>query len=200
MYKDEFRRQEKLKNLREEKSKEEDERIRSEAPFKPTFYSKSTKKRDYSTGRNIQCDFQERQEYWQKKVELKDQRCKDQINKEDRGLYTFNPDLKKAKLKDDEKSIVKIVDQSNQYVNRRLKCIKQQKENDEYYNKRMVINPNFKPHVTKQDDTKLSSAGSHEFMERLKRSKNCHTPDILNKARHDLKTNYFFRESYEMAD
>jgi len=194
MYKDEFRRQEKLKNLREDFSKADEEKLKSQTPFKPTSYTSNYKSRGGSKG----VEFNERQSNWQKKVELKDQKTKEVLFKKNNAENTFNPNLQKKKLKDDEKNIVKIVDQSNLYVNRRQKCIKKQKEDEEYFNKRMVVNPNFKLHVTKPADVKISSSGSYEFMERLKRSKHCHTPDILNKARNDLKTNYFFnKESYD---
>jgi len=200
LYKDEFRRQEKLKNIRDEKTKLEDEKFKKDTPFKPIFKSKSTKK-DHNhkekTPQEIEIEFQERQSSWQKKVELKDKKHKDSLNEREKIQNTFNPNLYKKKLKDDDINIRKIMNDSNKYVNRRQKSLNKQQEDFEYYNKRFIVNPNFKCHITKLMEPKINSAGSYEFKERLKRSKNCHTPDNLNKTRNDLKTNYFFRENDE---
>ena len=85
-------------------------------------------------------DIYRKQYDWKRKLENKNMKKREDINKEEIKHCTFKPEISHLNIENDEKFILKNLQQMNDYVIKRRNIIKKQKEYEEYKNKRLGNN------------------------------------------------------------
>ena len=85
-------------------------------------------------------DIYRKQYDWKRKLENKNMKKREDINKEEIKHCTFKPEISHLNIENDEKFILKNLQQMNDYVIKRRDIIQKQKEYEEYKNKRLGNN------------------------------------------------------------
>ena len=128
-----------------ERAHKEQKRIEEEKykqySFKPKIIKKSLPINDNITkstskGNNVS-EMYKKQFEWMKKIENENVRKRKKIEHINYQNCTFKPEISHLNIPNDEKFIMKNLDQMNEYVNKRRDIIKKKKEFEEYKNRRL---------------------------------------------------------------
>ena len=124
---------------KEQKRKEEEKY--KQYSFKPKIIKNSLSINDNITkstskGNNVS-EMYKKQFEWMKKIENENDRKRKKIEHINYQNCTFKPEISHLNIQNDEKFIMKNLDQMNEYVNKRRDVIKKKKEFEEYRNKRL---------------------------------------------------------------
>ncbi len=137
-------------------------------------------------------DIYKRQTEWKKKLENETMKKREKIENQKNKDFTFKPEISHLNIQNDEKFIMRNIQQMNDYVNKRREAIQRQKELEDYKNKRLGIssNNNYNPSAPKGF---VVGSGTRNPTRRKSHSK---SPDRksndINPIRDQLGTYQFF--------
>ena len=185
---------------KEQKQKENEEyknytfkpKITKNSPLLDNSVVKTTKSR---TSNNSSEEIYKKQFEWKKKVENENIKKKEKIENIKNKEYTFKPEISHLNIQNDEKFIMRNINQMNDYVNKRREILQKKKEYEDYKNKRLGLNSNFtiKPTIPREFTLKTQSR-SHSRSKSNSKTKKRENNIIVNQKREELKTFEYFND------
>ncbi len=126
--------------------------INKNSPLIEKNITKKNSSVDNNNNNNKKQDIYTKQCEWKKKLQNENKRKKEIYEKNNFKDCTFKPNISQLNIQNDEKFIMKNLQQMNDYVNKRRENIKKQKEYEEYKNKRLgqISNHSLKPTIPKE--------------------------------------------------
>ena len=187
----------KLKENEEYKNYSFKPKITKNSPLLDNSVVKTTPKSRTSnnTSGNINEEIYKKQFEWKKKVENENIKKKEKIENIKQKEYTFKPEISHLNIQNDEKFIMRNIDQMNDYVNKRREILQKKKEYEDYKNKRLGLNRNFqiKPTIPKEFEFKTQNRSHSRSKSNSK--KNFRENNItVNQKREELKTFGYFND------
>ena len=184
---------------KEQKQKENEEyknytfkpKITKKSPLLDNSVVKTTQKS--RTSNNSSEELYKKQFEWKKKVENENIKKKEKIENIKNKEYTFKPEISHLNIQNDEKFIIRNINQMNDYVNKRREILQKKKEYEEYKNKRLGLNSNFtiKPTIPREFSLKTQSRSHSKSNSKKKIREN---NIIVNQKREELKTFGYFND------
>lgn len=140
-------------------------------------------------------DMYEKQLNWKKNIENNNKRLKKTFDDEKSKNLSFKPVIQKRIPENDEKFIMKNIEQIEEYVNRRRNNIQKQKEEEEYKKKIFPNGENFKskPTVAKEFKFKTEERSRSRSADRSKsREPSTNSPRNVKMMRKKINAGDFF--------
>jgi hypothetical protein len=173
--------------------------------------SKSNLRESNDSQTSPKSEFYDKSTHWLKNVCSRKEKIKQNIEKEMKSIYTFQPKITKTMMPNDEKFIVDHLDQIEDYVSRRRAMLQKKKEEEDYLKKKFVTGENYRCKATvpkefqfQTDIRGKSHSRDNSFDKNSRHSHNrAHrTPSQINLKlmRNELKTNEFFQKSGFFSD
>ena len=202
--------QKREKAYKDHKKKEEEEY--KQYSFKPKIIKNSplidnSIVKSVSTG-NEGAEMYKKQFEWKKKVENENIRKKKKIENMNYQDCTFKPEISHLNIQNDEKFIMKNIDQMNEYVNKRREFIQKKKEFEEYKNKRLghsssnftlkpTIPKEFSLHTANRSHSR-SKSKDNQRRDELIQNKNClYINNNIDKDRKYYNNNNQYQDYYQ---
>ena len=130
---------------------------------------------------------------WKKKLEKENKKKKKKYDEIENKKYTFKPEINKLNMENDVPFIMKNIQQMNDYVNKRRKILKKQKEEENYKKRKLGLdanNYNVKTTIPKKFELKTE--------QRCKSNKKERDINLLNK--NIKKKDEFYNNALIMAN
>lgn len=187
------------KMYQEQKMKEEEEY--KKYSFQPTITknspiidSNSVIRSTPKSSKGASDEMYKKQCEWKKKLENENIKKRERMENIKNRDCTFKPEISHLNIKNDEKFIMRNIEQMNDYVNKRREVIQKNKEYEEYKNRRLGKNVNFtiKPTIPKTFEFNTEKR-SHSRSKSGSKRRNDNLNNI-NPKRTELKTYNFFND------
>lgn len=132
---------------------------------------------------------------WKNSVNFKNEKMRQNKSNDMKKIYTFQPNIKKEYIPNDEKFISKRLDQIESYVNKRRENLQKKKQEEEFVRKRFTHGENYKCKMTipKEFNFKTNERGRTKSREKERLLEYRSTsPANVKVLRDKLKTRDFF--------
>ena len=147
---------------------------------------------------NLNIDLYKKQTDWKKKLENENIRKKEIIEIEKNKDCTFKPEISHLNIQNDEKFIMKNLQQMNDYVNKRREILEKKKEYENYKKKRLgedLSSFNIKPTIPKKFELKTESRSRSHSKDKIYEDRKNNTYKFINNIkyqRNEINDNYYF--------
>ena len=168
--------------------------INKNSPLIEKNITKKNSSVDNNNNNNKKTDIYTKQCEWKKKLQNENKRKKEIYEKNNFKDCTFKPNISQLNIQNDEKFIMKNLQQMNDYVNKRRENIKKQKEYEEYKNKRLgkISNHSLKPTIPKEFEFQTRERSHSKNKNKFEDRKNNYTffnYNYNNNNFHDFNNN-----------
>ena len=151
--------------------------INKNSPLIDKNITKKNSSVDNNNLNNKKQDMYTKQCEWKKKLQNENKRKKEIFEKKNFKDCTFKPNISQLNIQNDEKFIMKNLQQMNDYVNKRRENIKKQKEYEQYKNKRLgqISNHSLKPTIPKEFEFQTKERSHSKNKNKFEDRKNNYT-------------------------
>ena len=132
-------------------------------------YSNNLETKEKNKKNIIKEDIYTKNKEWKKRLEKENNTKKKKYDEIENKKYTFKPEINKLNMQNDVPFIMKNIQQMNDYVNKRRKILKKQKEEENYKKRKLGLNANnynVKTTIPKEFDLKTQQRSKSNKKER----------------------------------
>ncbi len=152
----------------------------------------------FKNNNNLNIDLYKKQTEWKKKLENENLRKKEIIEIEKNKNCTFKPEISHLNIQNDEKFIMKNIQQMNEYVNKRREILEKKKEYENYKKKRFgedLSSYDIKTTIPKKFEFKTEARSRSHSKDKLFENKKNNPNNFINNVQ-SQKDDFFFYNSF----